>query len=209
MFSRRAFLATATATALARPAFATQPTLPLRDIAAERGLLYGSYLDWWDFQAHRDYEALAARECGLMVSARMDWDHLAPSPAETQFKEVDQDYDWAHTRNMKFRGHALVWGERAPKWFADLPNRAAAVEAVEKHVTETCRHFAGRMQSWDVVNEPIEPKDGRPDGLRTGVFLEMVGPDYLDVETVEGGHGVRLNLLQGALCAARSWPALP
>ena len=37
------------------------------------------------------------------------------------------------------------------------------------------------VHSWDVVNEPIEPKDGRPDGLRTGVFLEMYGPDYLDL----------------------------
>jgi endo-1,4-beta-xylanase len=184
MISRRAFLTAASAGAMCSPAFAApslQPTLPLRDIAAERGLLYGSYLDWWDFQAHRDYEALAARECGLMVSSRMDWDHLAPTPTETQFKEVDQDYDWAHTRNMKFRGHALVWGERAPKWFADLPSRAAAVDALEKHVTETCRHFAGRMQSWDVVNEAILVSSGRPDKLRPQVFLDKIGPDYLDI----------------------------
>jgi endo-1,4-beta-xylanase len=184
MISRRAFLTAAAAGAVWRPVFATpnaQPIPPLRDIAAGRGLLYGIYLDWWDFQAHRDYEALAARECGLMVSARMDWDHLAPTPTETKFTEVDQDYDWAHTRNMKFRGHALVWGERAPKWFADLPNRAAAVDALQKHVTEVCRHFAGRMQSWDVVNEAILIGSGRPDQLRPQVFLDKIGPDYIDI----------------------------
>ena len=66
MISRRSFLAAATAGALCRPAFAaSQPEPPLRDIAAARGLLYGSYLDWWDFQAQRDYEALAAREAFL------------------------------------------------------------------------------------------------------------------------------------------------
>ena len=37
------------------------------------------------------------------------------------------------------------------------------------------------VHSWDVVNEPIEPKDGRPDGLRTAVFLETLGPGYLDL----------------------------
>src|SRR5260370_33582898 len=37
------------------------------------------------------------------------------------------------------------------------------------------------VDRWDVVNEPIEPKDGRPGGLRPGVFLEMFGPDYLDL----------------------------
>jgi endo-1,4-beta-xylanase len=184
MISRRAFLIAAAASAACRPTLAApaaQATPALRDIAAERGLLYGSYLDLWDFPAHPDYEALAARECGVMVSARMDWDHLAPTPSETKFAEVDQDYDWAHTHGMKFRGHALVWGERAPHWFADLPNRAAAVSALESHITATCKHFAGRMQSWDVVNEAILVGSGRPDKLRPQIFLDKIGPDYLDI----------------------------
>jgi endo-1,4-beta-xylanase len=183
MISRRGFLAAAVAGAACRPALATAPEAvqSLRAIAASRGLLYGSYLDLWDFQAHPDYAALAARECGVMVSSRMDWDHLAPTPTETKFAEVDTDYDWARGHDMKFRGHALVWGERAPKWFADLPSRAAAVTALEDHVAATCRHFAGRMQSWDVVNEAILVGSGRPDKLRPQVFLDKIGPDYLDI----------------------------
>ena len=181
MISRRAFLATASATALARPVLAAPPALPLRDIAAERGLLYGSYLDWWDFQSQRDYEALAARECGVMVSSRMDWDHLAPTAAKQEFADVDTDYGWARDHHMKFRGHALVWGERAPRWFAGLPDRTAAIAALEKHVTETCKHFAGRVQSWDVVNEAILVSSGRPDKLRPHVFLDKIGPDYIDL----------------------------
>ena len=184
MISRRALILAAAVGAVCRPALAAPDSLPtptLRDIAAERGLLYGSYLDYWDFHSQPDYEALAARECGLMVSARMDWDHLAPSSPTPQFAEVDTDYGWARSHNMKFRGHALVWGERAPQWFAGLPSRAAAVDALEKHVTETCRHFAGRMQSWDVVNEAILIGSGRPDNLRPQVFLDKIGPDYMDI----------------------------
>ncbi len=41
--------------------------------------------------------------------------------------------------------------------------------------------YRGLVHSWDVVNEPIEPKDGRPDGLRKAVFLETLGPGYLDL----------------------------
>ena len=184
MVSRRAFLLAAAAGAACRPALAApdaQAAPGLRDIAAERGLLYGSYLDYWEMQAEADYAALAARECGVMVSARMDWDHLAPTASKTEFAEVDTDYDWARAHGMKFRGHALVWGERAPKWFGDLPNRAAAVDALEQHVAATCRHFAGRMQSWDVVNEAILVSSGRPDKLRPQVFLDKIGPDYLDI----------------------------
>jgi endo-1,4-beta-xylanase len=180
--SRRDLLVAAAAAGAWRPALgraAEDP--PLRALAARNGLLYGSYLDLWDFPAHPDYAALAARECGVMVCSRMDWDHLAPTPSQTGFADVDADYDWAHAHDMKFRGHALVWGERAPKWFADLPDRAAAVAALESHVAEACRHFAGRMQSWDVVNEAILLGSGRADKLRPQVFLDKIGPDYLDI----------------------------
>lgn len=185
MISRRAFLiAAATAAAVRRRALAATaapPTPGLRDIAAERGLLYGSYLDYWEMQAEADYQALAARECGVMVSARMDWDHLAPGPTTMQFAEVDIDESWARAHGMQFRGHALVWGERAPQWFAELPDRRAAIAALEDHVATTCRHFAGRMQSWDVVNEAILIGAGRADKLRPQVFLDKIGPEYLDI----------------------------
>jgi endo-1,4-beta-xylanase len=36
------------------------------------------------------------------------------------------------------------------------------------------------VQSWDVVNEVLQPKDGRADGLRTSFWLETFGPAYID-----------------------------
>jgi endo-1,4-beta-xylanase len=184
MMSRRGFLVAAASGAVCRPALAAPApaeTSGLRNLAASRGLLYGSYLDFGELQAEADYAALAARECGVMVSSRMDWDHLQPTPAKSEFAEVDTDYSWARGHDMKFRGHALVWGERAPRWFADLPDRGAAVDALVSHVAETCRHFAGRMQSWDVVNEAILVSSGRADRLRPQTFLDKIGPDYLDI----------------------------
>jgi endo-1,4-beta-xylanase len=185
MISRRAFLASAAAAgAVCRPASAAlplEPTPGLRNIAAERGLLYGSYIDPWELKQEADYEAVCTHECGLMVTGRMDWDHLQPTPDRHDFTGVDADYDWATQNGMKFRGHTLVYGERAPKWYDALPNRDAAVKALERHVAETCRHFAGRMQSWNVVNEAILLASPRPDKLRPHVFLDKIGPDYLDI----------------------------
>jgi len=182
VISRRDLLTAAAAGILCRPARAatTEPPV-LRDVAAGRGLLYGSYIDPWEIQQQPDYAAVCERECGLMVTARMDWDHLQPTPDAHDFSGVDADYEWARKYDMKFRGHTLVYGERAPKWYADLPNGDAAVKALEKHVAETCKHFAGRMQSWDVVNEAILIPAGRPDHLRPHVFLDKIGPDYLDL----------------------------
>ncbi|MBV9554852.1 MAG: endo-1,4-beta-xylanase [Alphaproteobacteria bacterium] len=178
--SRRSLLLGAAAIAACPPSRAAEPA-SLRALAAASGLTFGSYLDMDDLRAQPDYAALAAREAGLMVSARMDWDHLQPAPALHELAGVDADFAWAQAHGMGFRGHALVWGERAPAWFAALPDRAAAVAALEDHVALTCRHFAGRMHSWDVVNEAILVGGGRADGLRPHVFLDKIGPDYLDI----------------------------
>ena len=183
--NRRGFLMAAAASAACRSAFAAaepaQATPGLRNIAAKSGLLYGSYIDPWELKDEADYEAVCAHECGLMVDGRMDWDHLQPTPDRHGFTGVDADYDWATANGMKFRGHTLVYGERAPSWYAALPGRNAAIDALEKHVAETCRHFAGRVQSWDVVNEAILIASPRPDRLRPHVFLDKIGPEYLDI----------------------------
>jgi len=181
--TRRDLLLAGAAAACARPAFAgaAEETPPLRTIAASHGLLYGSYIDPWELKEEADYAAVCERECGLMVTARMDWDHLQPTPERHDFTGVDADYAWARSHGMTFRGHTLVYGERAPAWYAALPDRAAAIRALERHVGETCRHFTGRVQSWDVVNEAILIPAGRADHLRPHVFLDKIGPDYLDL----------------------------
>jgi endo-1,4-beta-xylanase len=44
--------------------------------------------------------------------------------------------------------------------------------------------FAGRVYSWNVVNEAIRPEDGRADGLRTTPLLRKIGPQYLEMAFV-------------------------
>jgi hypothetical protein len=44
-----------------------------------------------------------------------------------------------------------------------------------------CRRYRGRVFCWDVVNEPIYVEHGRADNLRKTVFLDQIGPDYLDL----------------------------
>ena len=81
---------------------------------------------------------------------------------------------------MAFRGVPLVWHHQTPSWFKSLPDRAAVIQALRAHIHGTCAHFAGKVQSWDVVNEAILTKGGI-NGLRKNVFLEKIGPEYLDI----------------------------
>jgi endo-1,4-beta-xylanase len=59
---------------------------------------------------------------------------------------------------------------------ADNANRI-----LTEHIRTVAGHFAGKLHSWDVVNEAIEPKDGRPDGLRKSPWLELAGPGYIEI----------------------------
>ena len=41
--------------------------------------------------------------------------------------------------------------------------------------------YKGRIDSWDVVNEPVLIGGRRPDGLYPGVWLSLIGPEYIDI----------------------------
>ena len=71
--------------------------------------------------------------------------------------------------------------DQLPKWFPGPINKMNARQAMMTHIRTEMQHFAGRIHSWDVVNEGIEPKDGRPDGLRKAPWLALVGDDYIDL----------------------------
>ena len=49
------------------------------------------------------------------------------------------------------------------------------------HIRKVAAHFAGRLYSWDVINEVLEPGSQRTDGLRDSPWLQNCGTGYLDV----------------------------
>jgi endo-1,4-beta-xylanase len=151
----------------------------LSQIAGAKGLLFGSLLRLSSLETDPGYAALAA-ECSLYVCADMHWRLVAPDPTTTDFTKVDAALRWARAHAMKFRGHALAWHLQMPPWFEALADRAAAVRALRAHIHAMGTHFAGAMQSWDVVNEPIETGH-RADGLRKTPLLDKIGPEYLDI----------------------------
>jgi endo-1,4-beta-xylanase len=180
LLTRRGFLA-ATSAALCAPALAAEPMRGLRDIAQARGLEFGSMVRGRWLAEDRAYADMMARECGVFVCREAHFGYLERRRGEFDFSQVERDRDWAEAHRMKLRLHALIWGENAPKWFGDIGERAEAVQVFEEFIERACGHFAGRVDSWDVVNEAIKLEHGRPDGLRRTVYLDAIGPEYLDI----------------------------
>ena len=89
---------------------------------------------------------------------------------------------------MKFRGHALLWYHSNP----GVAGRSGLSSRNEKLFTDYIAqaspgHYRGRMHSWDVVNEIMQPSDGRADGLRNDFWMKAFGPGYIDI----GFHAAR------------------
>jgi len=113
--------------------------------------------------------------------------YLRPAPGVWDFSYGDTVVSWAEKHGMLFRGHCLVWWNGLPDWFEGYVKPANAKQVMTEHITRVVKHYAGRVYSWDVVNEPIFP-DHRADGLRRKPWLDFIGPDYIDL-AFQTAHG--------------------
>lgn len=154
----------------------------LRAHAEARGMLVGCAVDPQLLASNHAYNTLVADQCSILVAENaMKWGPLSPAPGKYDFREADALMDFAEKNGQKVRGHNLIWHDALPAWFPGPITKANARQAMVEHIQTEMRHFAGRIHSWDVVNEGIEPKDGRPDGLRKTPWLALAGDDYIEL----------------------------
>lgn len=160
----------------------------LKERAAAKRLIYGSSSRYSELALDAAYAARFARECGMLIPEwELKWSAgnkpLRPSPDTFDFTAADWMAEFAQKHGLLFRGHALVWGNSLPDWFKDAVNRQNAEQFMVNHIKTVAGRYAGRMHSWDVVNEAIahDPTEGRSDGLRVIPWLEFLGPNYIDL----------------------------
>lgn len=158
----------------------------LKQRAAAKGLIYGAAIRHDHLFGDAKLANYVAEECAMLVPEwALKWSTpnkpLRPSPDSFDFSAADQMVEFAHAHNMLLRGHTLVWHESLPYWFKDTVNQQNAQQFLEKHIKTVVGRYAGKMHSWDVVNEAIAPEDGRGDGLRSSPWLTLLGTDYISL----------------------------
>ncbi|GAB1543045.1 hypothetical protein NUACC21_57190 [Scytonema sp. NUACC21] len=154
----------------------------LKQRAAAKGIIYGAAVEPEFFQSNTGFQASFVRDCGMIVPENaLKWHELRPAPDKFNFARADWLAEFARTHGMLFRGHTLVWNHALPGWFKEFVNRQNAEKILIEHITAVCKHYAGRMHSWDVVNEAIEPEVGRSDGLQNSPWLDFLGSDYIEL----------------------------
>lgn len=162
----------------------------LRSHAQERGLLFGAavnpaLLDMDGMAAGTatdPYTILIATQANILVAENsMKWGPLRPSPDTYDFAQADRLMRFAAMTGQRVRGHNLCWHEQLPSWFKTTATKKNAPKLLTDHIHTVAGRYRGKLQSWDVVNEAVEPKDGRADGLRNSPWLGLLGPDYIEL----------------------------
>ena len=188
--NRRVFLQTlsatvagVTATAVAQPALVKPSAMASLKLAAQQSdKILGTYTVKYQLLFDPQATAMIAEGFSLIADGNdlKFSDRLRPSPDTFDFSSGDTAVNWAQQHHMLFRGHCLIWWNGLPKWFNSYVNRKNAEQVMVKHISTVVKHYAGRVYSWDVVNEPLH-NDGRPDGLRRKPWVDLLGPEYIDI----------------------------
>lgn len=155
----------------------------LKAHAAARGLLTGCAVNANLLRNDPAFRRVLAEQYSIVVPENcMKWNMLRPSADTYDFADADALVSFAEAHGMKVRGHNLAWHEALPRWFASTVNKDNARKFLVDHITTVAGRYGGKIHSWDVVNEAIWIKDGRPDGLRSSSpWFQMLGPEYLDL----------------------------
>lgn len=187
MLSRRAALAggglalaaTAASAELLRPS-ENDDGPSLRGLAAARGLIFGAATANYQLRSPGVTPAFL-RDCALLVPEyELKRDLTEPARGHFDFSAADALLAFARSNGVIVRGHPLVWYASNPPWLEAAVGAAKDEAVFADYIRATALHFRGKLHSWDVVNEAIEPQDGRADGLRNTFWLKKFGPAYID-----------------------------
>ena len=147
----------------------------LQALAAQRGLTWGSAIG---SEALDDpaLTALLLRNVGSLTPENaLKWDATEPAPGRFSLEAMDRLLAFSARHRLALRGHTLVWHQQLPAWLSGLPAPQLRA-ALERHVRTLVGYGRGRIQSWDVINEPIDPEG---QGLRRSLWLDTLGPAYI------------------------------
>jgi endo-1,4-beta-xylanase len=180
MMHRRDFLrATAAAAVGHRLGWLLRAEATLKSAAAAKGILYGSAAGSPILQ-DQAFQRLFVEECAILTpESEMKMGTVFQGPTNFNFGPADALLQFAQSNGIKMRGHTLAFWQSIPGWLQHTATRQNARDILTKYIQTVCGHYAGKLESWDVINEAIQPEDHNPDGIRNSVWMSTIGPDYI------------------------------
>ncbi|APY10866.1 1,4-beta-xylanase [Seonamhaeicola sp. S2-3] len=112
----------------------------------------------------------------ITAEYEMKMDPISTGSGSYNWEAADKIVNYGNDNGINVHGHALVWHNAVPDWLSDFSGTDAefALE-VKKYITDVVTHYAGKVSSWDVVNEAVDDNGN----MRNTIFLQKMGPDYI------------------------------
>lgn len=149
----------------------------LRDAAAARGLRYGAAPYGYPPVFAADHDRLVAEQCE-MIAPLLNWSLISPKPRLRKRGADGGVVAFAASRGLRLTGAHLLWHEATPTWFKAISDPGAARAAIVEHIHWMGDTYGDATWSVNVINEALNPRDGRDDGLRRDPFSRLFGASY-------------------------------
>lgn len=161
------------------PARADDGLRPIRSAALEGGRRFGAAVATPRLADDLSFRNLVLRECDIIVPEwEMKWYSVEKQPGLYDYGACDDLAAFAAVNGKDLRGTTLIWHLGLPDWVKSRLKETGGWDLALTYMTSVMNRFSG-IKSWDVVNEAVEPFDGREDGLRQSPWLDAFGPDYV------------------------------
>jgi endo-1,4-beta-xylanase len=156
----------------------------LRELGSRVGLRMGVAVNTDLLGADAGYTDIVNREFNSVTPENvMKWEVAEPQQGVFDFTGADELVKSAEQNGQLVRAHTLVWHSQLPSWLATNGGMDTTLtdqqvkDAVKKHIQTEAGRYAGRVWTWDVVNEAFND-DGTP---RQDIFYKAWGnsTDYI------------------------------
>lgn len=158
------------------------PRASLRELAGGKPLMGTSVQTQFDkLYSPEEMQILKTQFDSVTPENCMKWQYLCPKEGVYRFEPVDRLVDFATENRQKIVGHTLIFNRDGnyPEWlFRDGEKEADAKlvwKRIEDHAGKLMGRYAGRIDSWDVLNEFIEVPSP---GYRVTDLTRVLGADY-------------------------------
>jgi len=124
------------------------------------------------------YDVILKNEfSSISAEYEMKMDQISTASGVYNWTVADKIVAYGNSNGINVHGHALVWHNSVPTWLKNFSGTDAefALE-VKKYITDVVTHYAGKVKSWDVVNEAVDDNGG---AMRNTIFLQRMGANYV------------------------------
>ncbi len=116
----------------------------------------------------QQFNAITAENCMKAEKIHPAWDRY-------DFTLPDKLVAFSNRHKLQLTGHTLIWHSQLPRFAHQIQSVDSFRLFFTDHIKTVASRYAGKIHSWDVVNEALE-EDGT---LRNSILLKQLGPEYI------------------------------